>query len=309
MEQTTEALKKELTIMEDDACIAYLNPHPMTPGTTIIEFKRNEREITNVFQMNLNEYKYLLVQAQNIAKLLCKNLSVRRCALIAEPMRPQIKLIPLHGLNHEWQPVIHQEVEFHETYPGYCDSKNGPRLSDDALNQMQKMLSMQHELGTANYEFFGKSDDMNLFARIVRGEEPQWRVWENADHVAFLTPFANTPGFTVLVPRAHLSSDIFSLEAEEYDKLIEAAYTVSAQIRAALSVKSTCMIFEGFEIDYAHAKLIPVHENESTPEILSKPLPTVFYPEYTGYVTTLNGPPFPNDELHKILNKLRKAIS
>jgi hypothetical protein len=48
-----------------------------------------------------------------------------------------------------------------------------------------------------DYLFEGDQSDNNLFARIVRGELPQWRVWEDDQHVAFLTPYANTPGFTV----------------------------------------------------------------------------------------------------------------
>ena len=64
----------------------------------------------------------------------------------------------------------------------------------------------------------------------------------------------NTP---VIVPRLHLSSDIFSLKDTDYEKLIEAAYKVTTLIKTALSVESACMIFEGFEIDYAHIKLIP----------------------------------------------------
>ena len=45
--------------------------------------------------------------------------------------------------------------------------------------------------------FFGDKSDANLFARIVRGEIPQRRIWESKQHVAFLTPFANTPGMTL----------------------------------------------------------------------------------------------------------------
>ena len=45
-----------------------------------------------------------------------------------------------------------------------------------------------------NNTFFGEKSDTNLFAQIVRGELPQRRIWESQQHVAFLTPFANTIG-------------------------------------------------------------------------------------------------------------------
>ena len=303
MNQDGESLKKELKLMEDETHISYLNPYPVTPGTVIIEPKIENNLITSIFQMRLIDYKYLLMRARDIAKMLCKNLPVRRCALVTEPSKPLIKVIPLHGLGSEWNPVICKELEFHEIYPGYCNSKNGPRLSDAELNDMLEKL--RSGCKKMSYEFFGETDDQNLFARIVRGEETQWRIWEDAEHVAFLTPFANTPGFTVLVPRAHLSSDILSLESEHYEKLIEAAYTVSAQICSALSVNSICMMFEGFEINYAHVKLIPVYENKSADSFSNEKLPNVFFTEYAGYITTLNGPLFSRSELNKILNRLK----
>uniref|UniRef100_A0A7N6AWK4 HIT domain-containing protein n=1 Tax=Anabas testudineus TaxID=64144 RepID=A0A7N6AWK4_ANATE len=97
-----------------------------------------------------------------------------------------------------------------------------------------------------------------LFSRIVRGEEQQWRLWEDEGHVAFLTPFPNSPGFTVLVPRRPLTSDIFRLEKGDYESLVLAARKVSHLLEEGLGAWGVGLIFEGFEIDYAHAKLIPL---------------------------------------------------
>ena len=99
-----------------------------------------------------------------------------------------------------------------------------------------------------NYYFEGNHSDKNLFARIVRGEISQWRVWEDDRHVAFLSPSANTPGFTVLVPRVHLSSDIFSLDAEAYSEIVAAAHTVARILKQAFGADRCGMIFEVFEI-------------------------------------------------------------
>lgn len=78
--------------------------------------------------------------------------------------------------------------------------------------------------------FEDDKSDKNPFARIVRGELRQWRVWEDDQHIAFLTPFANTPVFTFLVPRAHLSSDIIALGEEVYSKLVAAAHAVAGDL-------------------------------------------------------------------------------
>ena len=43
--------------------------------------------------------------------------------------------------------------------------------------------------------------EMTLFDKIVSGEIPARVVWEDEENLAFLTPYPNTPGFTVLIPK------------------------------------------------------------------------------------------------------------
>ncbi|MCJ1481016.1 hypothetical protein MMC06_001172 [Schaereria dolodes] len=142
-------------------------------------------------------------------------------------------------------------------------------------------------------QFDGDAADTNIFARIIRGELPQWRVWENNSHVAFLTPYGNTPGFTVIVPRKHLGSDIFALSDNEYVEMVRAAYTVAQYLKEAFGVERCGMFFEGYEIDYAHVKLVPVHHHRLTCE--GRTFDVVagaasFQDTYQGYLTTQLGP-------------------
>ena len=82
-------------------------------------------------------------------------------------------------------------------------------------------------------------------------------------HVAFLTPFPNSVGCSVLIPRIDLSSD------DDYEYLIRATQTVknfnptnfqknstmkSAQVVWAASV----MMLESFMRDYTHVKFYPM---------------------------------------------------
>lgn len=144
-----------------------------------------------------------------------------------------------------------------------------------------------------NHEFQGSHEDKNLFARIIRGELPQYRVWEDDDHVAFLTPFANTPGFTVLVPRKHLVSDIFAIDGQPFEALMVAAHKVTAILKQAFKIERCGMIFEGFEIDYAHVKLIPIHQSALDIGNFSDDVPKMVMPfteKYKGFVSSLDGP-------------------
>ncbi|KAL9001596.1 MAG: hypothetical protein Q9188_005442 [Gyalolechia gomerana] len=193
----------------------------------------------------------------------------------------------------DWEPVINEEEEFHPSFPGFLTSKNGPKLNDSELTATQaKILGSTSLKEPFDYSFSGPSTDQNLFARLVRGEVPQWRVWEDKKHVAFLTPFGNTPGYTVLIPRKHLSSDVFSLDDHDYTDIITAAYQVAQHLKHAFEITQCGMFFEGYEIDYAHVKLVPVHAHSVANGRPFTPVPgsIAFQKKYEGFLTTQFGP-------------------
>ena len=42
-----------------------------------------------------------------------------------------------------------------------------------------------------------------IFCQIVEGKAPCHKVWEDEHHLAFLSIFPNTDGFTVVIPKKH----------------------------------------------------------------------------------------------------------
>ena len=233
-----------------------------------------------------------------------------RCALVADGSR-KISILPLHGLSEEWHQITTpNNQEYYEKYPGYITSMEGPTMADSQLNDI--CAKVQVVSGTKppyNYRFDGDASDQNLFARIVRGELPQRRIWEDEGHVAVLSPYANVPGFVVVVPRSHLPSDIFSLESDDFEKLIRAAYTVAQLLKKGFGNARCGMIFEGFEIDYTHVKLCPIHQGDGEEDWKDgDPLPeTQFQERYAGFVTSLEGPAT-QDALESETLKLRALM-
>lgn len=191
--------------------------------------------------------------------------------------------------------------------PGYCTSKTAPRWNDSSLTEVQSRIRSRLPSPDAAPDLSFLGDDPahpGLFSRIVRGEEQQWRVWEDDGHVAFLTPFPNSPGFTVLVPRRPLTSDIFRLEQTDYEKLVLAARKVSRLLEEGLGAWGVGLIFEGFEIDYAHAKLIPLFL-PSSPEVKGHGTTSPrFFPTYPGYVSSEDGPDATTHSLKETLAKI-----
>ncbi|TWW58973.1 hypothetical protein D4764_06G0005030 [Takifugu flavidus] len=302
-------------IWESDGLVAYLHPRPWTPGSVILESSTSGSLGGSIFHLKKQEFLSWLLGARAVAELLCDRLAVRRCALVSRPHKDspaQIRILPLHGLDSEWRPHLAGDEEHNACDPGYCTSKTAPRWSESRLNEIQAKIRAKLPFPDAPHDLTFLGDDPahpGLFSRIVRGEEQQWRVWEDEAHVAFLTPFPNTPGFTVLVPRQPLTSDIFRLEKGDYERMVLASWEVSRLLEAGLGSCGTGLIFEGFEIDYAHAKLLPLFP-PSSPEIgvgdtrASIPQCHAIYP---GYVTSEDGPKASPESLKELLIKITQT--
>lgn len=281
----------QATFYYDDLVKVALAAYPSTPGHTKIEVRGSSA--ADLLSMSDSDLVHVMKVARMQAAALTRHWNAHRCALVTTG-DSSISLLPVHGLDHDWRPVTSDIKEFHETYPGYVSSHDGPTMSDSKLAEVCRRIrsvSRLHE--PLNLTFRGSENDSNLFAKIVRGELRQYRIWEDNDHVAFLTPYGNTTGFTVLVPRTHLSSDILGLEDSAYTKLVLASKEVARLLSVALNVPRCGMIFEGFEIDYAHVKLIPVHVKDDTKREHCRPgLPPIgqFYKTYPGFVTSMDGP-------------------
>lgn len=50
-----------------------------------------------------------------------------------------------------------------------------------------------------------------IFCQIVEGKAPCHKIWEDEHHLAFLSIFPNTDGFTVVIPKKHYPSYAFDL--------------------------------------------------------------------------------------------------
>nr|XP_046272331.1 uncharacterized protein si:ch211-256m1.8 [Scatophagus argus] len=296
-------------IWETDELVAYLNPKPWIPGSAILT-RKALNGASSIFQLATPDFVAMLQGARAVSSLLCERLGVQRCALVFNPtsgQAAQIRLLPLHGLEPKWQPHLAHEEEFHTHDPGYCTSKSGPCWDDEALAQVQARI--RSELPTPNapscFDFFGDASNDDLFSRIVRGQQQQWRVWEDSEHVAFLTPYPNSPGLTVVVPRKPLSSDIFKLEEADYKALIIATYKVAQLLKEGMRARGIALIFEGFEIDYAHAKLIPLLPSPDGTNLAQ------MQPEccqsYPGYVSSLDGPAADPEALKTIHSKITQC--
>lgn len=99
---------------------------------------------------------------------------------------------------------------------------------------------------------------MCIFCKIVAGEIPCHKVWEDEKHLAFLDIHPMREGHTLVVPKEH-ASELFELEADAYDALMRASKSVASRLKPALNVRRVGVAVEGFEVDHVHVHLVPMN--------------------------------------------------
>lgn len=146
-----------------------------------------------------------------------------------------------------------------------------------------------------------------IFDKIVNGEMKSWTIWQNDNYIAFLTPFPNTPGVTVVIPKENVGDYLFSLEDAEYDGLLQASRTVAKKLEKAFDTPRVAMIVEGTGVAHVHVKLIPLHGDlAGKTDVWSKH--TEFNKEYRGYLSSAEGPKMDDEQLDRIQRKIIEAI-
>lgn len=145
-----------------------------------------------------------------------------------------------------------------------------------------------------------------IFDKIVHKEIDSYPVWEDENYLAFLTPFPNTPGLTVVIPKVNPGDDAFSLDDETYQDFMGAVKKVSQLLKKALDVKRVAMVIEGTGVAHVHAKLYPLHGSlGGHTGVLGDH--TEYVEEYRGYITTIEGPKMDDAQLKDIQAKIIEA--
>lgn len=128
-----------------------------------------------------------------------------------------------------------------------------------------------------------------IFHQIVTGEVPCYKIWEDENHLAFLSIFPNTEGVTVVIPKNYAPSYFADNDDEVLAALILAAKQVAKLLDEKLpDVGRVALVFEGYGVNYLHAKLFPMHctIDEAWRPIKSQGLEDITYDKYPGYISS-----------------------
>lgn len=126
-----------------------------------------------------------------------------------------------------------------------------------------------------------------IFCKIVKGEMPCHKIWEDERHLAFLSIFPNTEGFSVVITKKHYPSYAFDLQDDVLKDLVIASKEVAKLLDTKLDdVGRTGMIFEGFGVDHVHTKLFPMHGTKIKEWRPLKSNVNKYFEKYEGYISS-----------------------
>src|ERR1700688_4382159 len=86
-------------------------------------------------------------------------------------------------------------------------------------------------------------DPSNIFAKILRGEFPCYKVYENDHVLAFLDIMPRSPGHTLVIPKAP-ARNILDISAEDFAHVARAAHKIAAASMTAF--KADCITEQQF---------------------------------------------------------------
>ncbi len=116
----------------------------------------------------------------------------------------------------------------------------------------------------------GAYDEANIFAKIVRGEAPCARIYEDDDAIAFLDLFPQSRGHTLVISKTAKARNLLDIEPATLQALIVSTQKVAKGLRAALNPDGIVMVQyngapAGQTVFHLHFHLIPRFEGTPVP--------------------------------------------
>ena len=103
----------------------------------------------------------------------------------------------------------------------------------------------------------------NIFAKIIRGEAPAFRVFEDDATVAFMDIMPQADGHTLVVPKA-AAENLFDIEPQALARTIVTTQRVARAVKAAFAAEGVMIAqlngaVAGQSVFHLHFHILPRH--------------------------------------------------
>ena len=98
----------------------------------------------------------------------------------------------------------------------------------------------------------------SIFSKIISGEIPSFKIYEDENFLAFLDINPNSTGHTLCIPKKEVDQ-IFDLDDKTLSELIIFSKKIANAIKKAVVCKRVGMSVIGLEVPHVHVHLIPIN--------------------------------------------------
>lgn len=99
----------------------------------------------------------------------------------------------------------------------------------------------------------------SIFSKIIAGEIPCYKIYEDEKTLAFLDIHPETPGHTLVIPKVEVDK-LYDLEMEDYLAVMKTVKLLAKRMEKVLGAR-TLMKVIGTDVPHAHVHLVSFDPN------------------------------------------------
>ncbi len=96
----------------------------------------------------------------------------------------------------------------------------------------------------------------SIFTKIIKGELPSYKIYEDDNTYAFLDINPIMPGHTLVIPKKQVQF-IWDLEQDDYQSLMKSVKKIGTHMRNVLPQKHIGIKVVGLDVPHTHVHLVP----------------------------------------------------
>lgn len=97
-----------------------------------------------------------------------------------------------------------------------------------------------------------------IFSKIIAGEIPGYKVYEDEFVCAILDINPIQKGHTLIIPKQEVDQ-LFELDEIHFDKMMHRVRYMAQVIKAKTNCKRVCVFVEGYGVPHVHVHLVPTN--------------------------------------------------
>ncbi|MEO0399105.1 MAG: HIT family protein [Pseudomonadota bacterium] len=117
-------------------------------------------------------------------------------------------------------------------------------------------------------DLHGSYDSQNIFAKIIAGDMPAVKVFEDDDALAFMDIFPQSEGHTLVIPKTVQARNFFDIDPDALATLIQRTQRVAKAVEEALKPDGVRVIqfngeAAGQTVFHIHFHIIPTYKDQT----------------------------------------------